>query len=510
MAAGSLSGQAAVPLEVTPDSVVLRPGSVVPVVVTVTNTGNLSLTALALSAFSAEPVTVEITDSTVAGLAPGEMHAWSARVRASAQSRFTGSAHFRLDYRQGASATSPGTSRVSLVELKARANGLPVPDSVVTVQVQTSLQSLTEGRPGLVHLVMENKHTSPLDVGPVTATGPSFVTFSDTEALTIALNESQSVTIVATAADRVQPGNQVLLFRVPIRWAESGTEHSASVIVSHQVDVGVFGESEILGILGTVGVGIPSFLLLPGFLILITLWVMWRVGVLRPGYTRPTLAADGIALAKMPEFWASAITLSLLMAVLYPLFPGGRSYLESYGLRDIVNVWMISVFAVGVAGYLTVGLFFLVRRKTRDSNQRKQAAAQALVTPAAADDELETLAKLGRRSLPLRRPHWTIQDGGQSGLAFVVDGDVNADPVWVAPAIHVSFTPQTDPATQQTIMKHLQDDSDPEALRQALVPAIAAGKVTVAFREVGSFRGPTQKPRSDLSGGGESAIADRA
>ena len=127
-------------------------------------------------------------------------------------------------------------------------------------------------------------------------------------------------------------GTCVLRGCVPV----DGSER-AVLSASHEVEIGVLGESEFLNLLG-----VPSLLLLPGFLLLIT-WRMLQSMLAASG-------AEGFRLKpKEADFWAVAIALSLCFSFAYPwltetLLPEGRrDYLVAYGLQDLVYVYTAAI-----------------------------------------------------------------------------------------------------------------------------------------------------------------------
>lgn len=486
-----LPRSAALPMEITPDSVALTANIAVPVVVRVFNAGEHPLSDLTLTWFSEDSIHVSamIDSATVDSLASTDMHAWSVRVVRHDPAAVAGSIHFRLDYLQHRAAADPPVRRTSLATLRTRNRATPPWDSVATIEVKSTLGALSEHRSGLVHLIVQNRLDVPLYVGDVVTSG-RFVTFETIKGVdSIPANTSASLTLEALAEEAVQPGRQTLLFEVPVEWVDRSARHASNIIVTYDVGLEVFGESELLGVLGTVGLGVPSFLLLPGILMLITFSVLWRSQLLMAADTNQSLSKDGATLAKMPEFWVAAITLSGIMAIAYPRLFGGRFYLEGYSLEDVASIWMISVL-VGLGGYLVVGL--IVRGRQSWSKR-----ADASRTPGINDDVLETLRKLGRNNLKLALPQWSITDGGSNGIAFDIGGDASADPVWVCPMIELEYL-GVDQKAEQEIEKLLHDQTDPGELAEVLATAVEARHVRVRYAAVGIFQGPARKARSAL------------
>src|SRR5262249_55672407 len=136
----------------------------------------------------------------------------------------------------------------------------------------------------------------------------------------------------------------------------------------------VFGEGEVLGALTNV----TSFLLLPGFLLVVMAGMVWRLFV--PGTLRDKLVIGPSTLTDV-RFLVIAVTCSLLMAwQAYPwlshLLPiGQRNYLYGYGFQDIIWIWLISLaveaaLSLVVAGVASVGIGF---RAWRDKSAAQKA-----------------------------------------------------------------------------------------------------------------------------------------
>src|SRR5439155_25708073 len=133
-----------------------------------------------------------------------------------------------------------------------------------TVELQTSLESLNEERRGTVYLVVSNTSTSLLTVEAVAVDKPSFVTIPipmDIATEAIPPGHQRAIPLSVTANDTVTPGKYLLVFTVTLASGPQDTPVVREVVASQKVDIGVFGESQILDALK-----IPSILLLPGLL----------------------------------------------------------------------------------------------------------------------------------------------------------------------------------------------------------------------------------------------------
>jgi hypothetical protein len=99
--------------------------------------------------------------------------------------------------------------------------------------------------------------------------------------------------------------------------------------------MGILGESGIMTVLGLNIFSIPFFLILPGFLFLV-IWSSFLPAIYK---TQKTLLGTD---KKEPFFWVAAITLSLVLSILYA-FISQQAVWISYGLLDIFFLWMGSI-----------------------------------------------------------------------------------------------------------------------------------------------------------------------
>jgi hypothetical protein len=313
---------------------------------------------------------------------------------------------------------------------------------VVDVAADTSSTLLNEQRPGQVFIVISNKSSQPLRVGEITTIGPSFITGNaDTSGLqkdasgkaVIAPHDSGYVPVLLKVRDAVTPGKHMLLFSVPVEWGERGKETRVGLITQKEFDVGIMAESEILTALG-----LPSFLILPGFLIIVTFRLL----------SRRTSEESLLKMASNPALWVSAITLSGIMAYLYPLgtkLIGGvsRDYLYGYGLGDIVRVWLASILIGMAAWVLWRGLARLWRR---------------LFKPSEEDSPEELLKKLFWQWLSLRLYEFDVRVGGQDRKLYLLERRRdNQETLWVGPSIRVVWQPTAPTDFQKRFEQTLQD-----------------------------------------------------
>lgn len=260
-------------------------------------------------------------------------------------------------------------------------------DHLAVVNIRSTLEELSDFRTGYLYLVVENLSDTLLVVDSIrVADPPEFIRIQEPsqqaqpDALEqpacfypsdahIRPGESRIYTFAVEADGQLQPGKHLLLFNVLYhgwRTAESKADtlsgperilQNGGSTVSHEIDVQVFGEKEVLGAFSNAF----TFLVLPGFIIVVTTGMFWDLfGRLRPDEFRDNLPewipgwSKGMNKLVDPRFWVVAIMCSLLMAVVfYPLLTqltpyGKREYLYGYGFHDIVLIWGFSI-GIGIA-----------------------------------------------------------------------------------------------------------------------------------------------------------------
>ena len=193
--------------------------------------------------------------------------------------------------------------------------------------------------------------------------------------------------------DKIVPGNYEIVVAVRLK-TEDGLTGTA--MASKDVEVSVLSNS-LLSL-----IGVPTFLVLPGVLIIIS----WRL-LSAWGKTDEQRAKFPLQVSSA-EFWAVSILLSLCAAALYPLLTRlllktERNYLVSYGFIDFVYIFAFSFFA-GVVSYL---LWWLIVWKY----QQYQIAELAKITPSVDDPPLALLEKLSKRKSTIIFPTAKLKEG---------------------------------------------------------------------------------------------------
>lgn len=440
VAAADAKAQAvAVPLkvEIVPTAVTPSPGRSTPALLIVRN-GDEDASNVSVSWIQAGQANVVVQEGepslTMATLGKRAERAWELDVSTPADAA-PGNVFFRVDYTAGA------TRRVATATLEVKSAVPTKLDEIATVEVKTTLESVDREHPGVVYLLVSNKLSTPVIVQSVAASGPESVTLTGpTNPITIRGRQTRQLEVGVAAPDRVRPGKYLLLFDVHLGWGKAPDVQEAHVVTTHQAQIGVF-ESEILTALG-----VPSFLLIPGFLILIAMVIPWRFG-LRPRGAAATLPLE----LKGAEFWVIAITLSMVMAYAYPR-AGGVDYLRgAYGLADVVAIWVASLL-IGLLAYVALVAFLAIRYRRRTPSERDEGAA--------------IVAKLARRRLGLERPRFVLGAAPATRTGFLLQARKDEKSNWLSPRILVRV--KRNVPDGEELIQRLQNENDPRRIAELM------------------------------------------
>jgi hypothetical protein len=367
---------------------------------------------------------------------------WALRVAPASPGAPDGTAFFRIAYRVG---KHPGGSgrRVAIVPLEVMVGSQSIED-IVSVEMKTTLEALDQQHPGVLYLVITNKSRGPVKLVSIDATGPDdSVEFDLPKPHVIQARRQASIKVGVHAQSRVEPGKHLLVLDLTFRWGTPKLPRIGHLVETTTAQVGVLGESAVLTLLG-----VPSFLLLPGFLVLAMIAIGWRLW-------RPATAPEFPFGVKDPEFWVLAITMSIALALLWPKV-GGHSYLRTYGLRDVISLWLVSLV---IGGVLYVAIVAAA------------VGLHSLRTPRSTDDQLTVLRKLAWQRLRLERPRFRFGDGAGTYWGFLIQRADGVDPLWLAPPINVTLHQDAsgnDAAKAGALAKKLQAERRPRRLVKLL------------------------------------------
>jgi hypothetical protein len=485
LGSSTLAQDAQVKLELTPATIDLPSKGEAQTQLVLRNKTQADLQNVKLDWFSGTEA--EIGSDETKELANLPAHAetfWTLHLLQGARGLVPGSVYLRVTFNTTGATSVPQVLYATLVVNSRQADEV---DKVVEVVPNTASTQLNEQRPGQVFLVINNKSNLPIRVGVITTNGPGFI--SGTANMSglpqngqIEPRDSAYVPVEIKVTDAVRPGKHLLIFQVPIEWGVNQQLRKANVIAQQQFEVGILGESDLLTALG-----LPSFLILPGFLMIVTFQLLRKRGAGE---------ASVLKNATNPTLWIGAISLSGVMAYLYPYgtklkwFGGvSRNYLIGYGLGDIVRVWLASIF-IGMLAWLAVELAKFLWRY--------------LFRPTPTDSPARLLRKLHwqRLGLSLYKPDVTI--GGKTLSLFLVERlRSQQETYWVAPYINIVWLPVADElTTKQRVLKTKVATELDEGSAKALAQMIEQGEkeqfLQASWDTTDGLNGPREVKKSDV------------
>jgi hypothetical protein len=210
----------------------------------------------------------------------------------------------------------------------------------------------------------------------------------------------------------------------------------------------VLGESTVLQLLG-----IPSFLVLPGFLVLVIWGLLWTMGVRKSKFDTGQFPLQFSQQPANPQFWVVAITFSIIILAIYIKFY--PDFLRIYGLDDIVLIWLASALGLGVGGYLLIANWRIRHLQRR--------------TPAEADEPIDILEKLDRQDLGVFLDIVNVNvkpgDNTQTRPAFLLqESRDDRTTSWVGPGVLVTFKPEADQPLKDRIGEQIKHKRNALAL----------------------------------------------
>lgn len=345
--------------------------------------------ALQVTSFSDASLTLS-PNPVPKALAPHRETSWQFQVKCGPD--FNGG-NLQIVLRSAPSANANGASdQIVTRSLPVKLRDLRPLDSIVAIDIKSTLQSLHAGDSGVLNVSVQNKTARALKV-LITPSGSEFFRFDKVPPSTEIQPLSTSILpFTVSAIGRIKPGKELLLFNVLITTAAGD---QLTFQASREVDVDVLGESEILKLLG-----VPSLFLLPGFLALSAFLLLWRMKVLGTDLP-PTPPLDG---AKT-DFWVISITASLLITSCFLL--ARHDYFSYYSLGDLMILWFTSL-GIGSLAYIGFRIVAIRRSEARFPQPR--------------DTQVQILSKLKRYGKTMDLDVVTVKDHPGAWFLLLVNG----------------------------------------------------------------------------------------
>ncbi|HLO17696.1 MAG TPA: hypothetical protein VK206_22895 [Anaerolineales bacterium] len=491
-------------LEIFPPVLRLDPNKPADVVVVLRNPTSDLLQNIQVHSYTDLNIDLSIDPYEDAQVPPGGSLSLNVHITQKADESLVGKLYFQFNYTQVPLDNSSSLPSVVVGTLEIQGMPLDSVEQVAQVQLQTALDQIEEQRPGQIFLVIHNLSNVPITIDNIAPYGPGFITISIENfnaGFVLAPQSNKTYVVNITAKDSVQTGPQRLLFEVGITWIKSGHTNSGSLLATQTINTAIIGESDLLKLLG-----IPSFLFLPGFLILTTFVTLWK-----RVFPKSTTNLD----FSPPEFALISITLSLITAAAYPRITGlfsnePRNYLQAYGLRDVFQVWFGSV-AFGALVWIAWSGGLSLRDKYREFQKIKlqkkleaeQEARLALLTPKETDTPSQILEKMARNDIKLPLLEAKIKIGGRTPVCFIVlPANTDQSPVWVTPPIQLiplaglNLEDEQYQAQKQKFRGQIQAAKHSKELRDVLNEATVIWNVV--WGKEGPITGPTPIPQTSV------------
>lgn len=258
-------------------------------------------------------------------------------------------------------------------------------------------------------------------------------------------------------------------------------------VASYEATLGVFGQSEVL-----TAIGVPSLLLLPGFLVLTLCMLIWRRKSAHISFLKKDDTDEFVVKASEPEFWVVAITISLIIFAYARNF-AGFGYLKPYNLTDIAMLWFKSL----LGGLVLYVILFYVDRLLSWIEEKKAADIQKQVDERRLkerDDVLSALKKMLHRKFDIsQRKPVTSTDPANAFNGFELWTENQGNTYWVIPPIvcekHDNAPDTWDPFKNQ---------NDTAALFESLNEAKNKRWADVRWGAQADFKGPMELQRSAI------------
>ena len=446
-----LSAQAEdVQLQLTPNPVQLAAGDSAQVIAILRNNSGAALRDLEVHWSSDLAIKVDPQSSMPQEVKSKSALAWPIKISQSVPGRNVGAIQFWVSYSTSEKeGTIPGVAAASMQVQELTPLDI---DKLVTVKLESAVDELDEHHAAQLYLVVTNSSAVPVTVTRIVPYGPDFLTLNANSASNTVLEPQTSRTFPVTAkvGDQAAPGNYRVVLAIDLSWTDGGKPRTGAVATAQTLPVSILGQSEILKLMG-----VPSFLLLPGFLALATFGFLWARIAPKKKILDPLSVEEKALLA---------VSLSFLTAFVYPFLAHGRNYLNGYGLRDVVWVWFGSIGFAMAAWIVASGSRAMYARAQRLKAERQARADADAVNrrmPTKNDSPSKMLDRMQANHVGLPPHQVKVKLGSaQKARAFLVvpaGGPITES--WVVPPIALIPDPAGTTWTHDQVATELGKDA---------------------------------------------------
>ncbi len=305
-------------------------------------------------------------------------------------------------------------------------------DKVADITVLTSLDTLNDQQPGQLFLQITNKSNFALSViaTKIITESPGFISLDTSDFkqdVTIPPGQQMVFKVDIQTTGPIPAGKQYLIFEVPISWMEDGQLQTSNLVATQEIDVGIFGSSEILSLLG-----IPTLLVLPGFLVTATLLLLLKffASQISTSLDITPITSKASDLGSI-VFWMAAISFSMIADFIYFLLTKIKIWV-AYTLQDVIKIWFGSIVVPAL-------LFFLVFGVIKLGMRIRELWLQRFI-PAENDSPTTILRKLHNQGLDLVCKYVPLKIGDEVRYVFLLEKEApGKNDYWVSPAIVVRW-----------------------------------------------------------------------
>ncbi len=469
-------------LKIYPDTIMLSKGETASVALAVANPFTETLSKICIKPVPVNGLKAAVLPADNKGLIPYDVAPLSdlavvVQITRSGEIDADSKQYFQLDYED------KYAKRSAFASLNVRARPILPADQVATLKVETALTSLFEQRKGWIYLILTNTTSWPIEVLSVDPRGPEFVVMCPKVNAPTTLNgqNTLSIPVEISVKDTVQPASYILLFNVSFSQTQRGTQQQYQLVQKHTIEVTVLGESEILKVLQ-----VPSILILPGLLTVITLGLIWKV------FSKSEKKDQFPLKFKSEEFWVVAILVSISIALFYPKFTEWvlkqrRDYVYGYGIKDVVWIWLIGI---GAAAALSIVFVFAktIYKYIKMLCGYVKAWCIRHKYPTAQDNPITLLKKINRQGLKIGLEEVKLKDGSQVFLLQEI-ADTRTT-YWVSSKIKIQYPDDLDPGIEKAVSEQLVLDGDPGVVLEK----ITEGNIIILDQDIK----PTSIARTEI------------